>query len=59
VHASPSGKKTLSIQGGGEFSALKHNSEFDELAVHIGVESTLHKNATWPLRSRQYGSEYR
>jgi hypothetical protein len=43
VHASPFGKKTLSIQGGGKFRDIKHDREFDELAVHLGVELMLHK----------------
>jgi hypothetical protein len=38
VHASRPAKKTLSIQGGGKSWGIKREREFDELAVHIGVE---------------------
>jgi hypothetical protein len=34
----PVRQKTLLIQGGGESWGVKREREFDELAVHIGVE---------------------
>jgi hypothetical protein len=49
-------EKSLSIQGGGEVSGIKHNSEFEDIAVHIGVSSKLHKKQLWPPRCRQTGS---